>query len=151
MGRPSTLRVLLWGERPQCRAERKLLFKLDLVILVSPSSMVPPSLAISIACNSLAQFRLRPLCSVAEALARSAGSARSRQTYSCVSFWVNYLDRGALSNAYVTGMKEDLHLHGHQFNVVNTCLTVGCESSWRETAGPRSPLPANTAGDGSFC
>lgn len=35
MGRPSALRVLLWGERPQCRAERRLLFKLDLVILVS--------------------------------------------------------------------------------------------------------------------
>lgn len=49
------------------------------------------------------------------------------QTYSCISFWVNYLDRGALGNAYVTGMKEDLHLHGHQLNVINTCLTVGCE------------------------
>ncbi|ORY35925.1 major facilitator superfamily domain-containing protein [Naematelia encephala] len=46
-------------------------------------------------------------------------------TYSCVSYFFNYLDRAGLANAYVSGMKEDVHLVGTNYNVITTCLTVG--------------------------
>ena len=38
---------------------------------------------------------------------------------------MNYLDRSNLTAAYVSGMKVDLKFHGNQFNVINTCFTVG--------------------------
>ncbi|OTB06794.1 hypothetical protein M426DRAFT_318505 [Hypoxylon sp. CI-4A] len=38
---------------------------------------------------------------------------------------MNYLDRSNLSNAYVSGMKEDLGFVGDQLNQINTCFTVG--------------------------
>jgi len=40
-------------------------------------------------------------------------------------YFVNYLDRSNLANAYVSGMKEDLGFVGNQFNEINTCFTVG--------------------------
>ncbi|QOU18490.1 hypothetical protein BRETT_000218 [Brettanomyces bruxellensis] len=46
-------------------------------------------------------------------------------SFVCLNYWVNYLDRSNYSNAYVSGMKEDLNLQGYQFNKVNTCFTVG--------------------------
>jgi ACS family pantothenate transporter-like MFS transporter len=38
---------------------------------------------------------------------------------------MNYLDRSNLTAAYVSGMKTDLKFQGKQFNVINTCFTVG--------------------------
>lgn len=46
-------------------------------------------------------------------------------TFCCVSYFVNYLDRSNLTNAYVSGMKEDLGFVGNQLNLINTCFTVG--------------------------
>ncbi|KAI1397931.1 MFS general substrate transporter [Hypoxylon fuscum] len=46
-------------------------------------------------------------------------------TFCCLSYFTNYLDRSNLSNAYVSGMKEDLGFEGNQLNVINTCFTVG--------------------------
>lgn len=46
-------------------------------------------------------------------------------SFSCLLYWVNYLDRLNISNAYVSGMKEDLNMHGNEFNVINTCFSVG--------------------------
>ncbi|ODV85804.1 hypothetical protein CANARDRAFT_27894 [[Candida] arabinofermentans NRRL YB-2248] len=43
----------------------------------------------------------------------------------CASFYTKYLDNSNISNAYVSGMKEDLKLHGNQLNYFNTCYTVG--------------------------
>lgn len=40
-------------------------------------------------------------------------------------YFTNYLDRSNLANAYVSGMKEELHFEGNQFNVINTVFTVG--------------------------
>lgn len=60
------LRTLVWGEAPETKAERKLLIKIDAVILVSHSA-----------------------------------DRRSLQSYSCIAFFANYLDRAALGNAYV--------------------------------------------------
>ncbi|KAG5952878.1 hypothetical protein E4U53_007638 [Claviceps sorghi] len=46
-------------------------------------------------------------------------------TFCCFSYLVNYLDRSNLANAYVSGMKDDLHFAGNQLNEINTCFTVG--------------------------
>ncbi|KAG0647463.1 Pantothenate transporter liz1 [Hyphodiscus hymeniophilus] len=46
-------------------------------------------------------------------------------TFCCLSYFMNYLDRSNLTAAYVSGMKTDLKFHGNQFNVINTCFTVG--------------------------
>ncbi|SCU99519.1 LADA_0H20274g1_1 [Lachancea dasiensis] len=46
-------------------------------------------------------------------------------SYVCLSYWINYVDRTNLSNAYVSGMKESLNMTGNDFNVINTCFTVG--------------------------
>ncbi|KAE8256410.1 hypothetical protein A4X13_0g2659 [Tilletia indica] len=40
-------------------------------------------------------------------------------------YWSNYLNRTNLTSAYVSGMKEELHFRGNQFNQVNTVFTVG--------------------------
>ncbi|KAK0620728.1 major facilitator superfamily domain-containing protein [Immersiella caudata] len=46
-------------------------------------------------------------------------------TFCCLSYFVNYLDRTNLNNAYVSGMKEELGFRGNQLNVINTVFTVG--------------------------
>lgn len=37
----------------------------------------------------------------------------------------NYLDRASVGQAYVSGMKEDLHFKGAELTVVNTLYSVG--------------------------
>ncbi|OCL12252.1 MFS general substrate transporter [Glonium stellatum] len=46
-------------------------------------------------------------------------------TFCCLMYFLNYLDRSNLANAYVSGMKEDLHFKGNQLNQINTVFTVG--------------------------
>ncbi|KAF2107544.1 pantothenate transporter-like protein [Lophiotrema nucula] len=46
-------------------------------------------------------------------------------TFCCLMYFLNYLDRTNLNNAYVSGMKEDLNFHGNQLNQINTVFTVG--------------------------
>ena len=46
-------------------------------------------------------------------------------SYVCLNYWINYIDRSNLSNAYVSGMKESLIMGGNEFNIINTCFTVG--------------------------
>ncbi|KAF2713667.1 MFS general substrate transporter [Pleomassaria siparia CBS 279.74] len=46
-------------------------------------------------------------------------------TFCCLMYFLNYLDRSNLSNAYVSGMKEELAFHGNQLNQINTVFTVG--------------------------
>ncbi|EXJ94296.1 hypothetical protein A1O1_02690 [Capronia coronata CBS 617.96] len=46
-------------------------------------------------------------------------------TYACMNFFVKWLDQANLSNAYVSGMKEDLHMYGNEFNLANTVYNVG--------------------------
>lgn len=45
--------------------------------------------------------------------------------YVCLVYWINYLDRLNLANAYVLGMQEDLAMKGNEFNIINTCFSVG--------------------------
>ena len=41
-------------------------------------------------------------------------------SFCCLMYWVNYLDRMNLNNAYVSGMREDLGFQGNQLNEINT-------------------------------
>ncbi|KAI6093227.1 MFS general substrate transporter [Hypoxylon rubiginosum] len=75
----SKLREIVWGKPAATKTERRLLVKLDAVIL----------------------------------------------TFCCLMYWVNYLDRMNLNNAYVSGMKGDLGFEGNQLNVINTIFYGG--------------------------
>ncbi|CCH40715.1 Pantothenate transporter [Wickerhamomyces ciferrii] len=46
-------------------------------------------------------------------------------SYTCLAFWCLAIDTSNVSNAYVSGMKEELGIKGNQFNIINTCWTVG--------------------------
>jgi ACS family pantothenate transporter-like MFS transporter len=46
-------------------------------------------------------------------------------SYVTLIYWVNYLDRTNLANAYVSGMQEDLNMKGKDFNLINTCFNIG--------------------------
>ncbi|RPD80705.1 MFS general substrate transporter [Lentinus tigrinus ALCF2SS1-7] len=46
-------------------------------------------------------------------------------SYCCLMYFSNYLDRSNVSNAYVSGMKEELNMHGTDFNQINTIFTCG--------------------------
>ncbi|PYH94564.1 MFS general substrate transporter [Aspergillus ellipticus CBS 707.79] len=43
----------------------------------------------------------------------------------CLMYWVNYLDRSNLTNAYVSGLKEDLQMYGTELNQINSVFYVG--------------------------
>ncbi|KAK8058471.1 hypothetical protein PG994_008919 [Apiospora phragmitis] len=46
-------------------------------------------------------------------------------SYCCVSYFVKYLDQTNISNAYVSGMKEDLVLTGNDLNFLTTFWNIG--------------------------
>ncbi|KAI0548107.1 major facilitator superfamily domain-containing protein [Xylaria curta] len=46
-------------------------------------------------------------------------------TFCCLSYFTNYLDRSNLNNAYVSGMREELHFVGDQLNQVQAAFTAG--------------------------
>ncbi|KAI0819272.1 MFS general substrate transporter [Trametes gibbosa] len=46
-------------------------------------------------------------------------------TYAALSYFSKYLDQQNITNAYVSGMKEDLGLHGNQLNYITTAWTCG--------------------------
>jgi ACS family pantothenate transporter-like MFS transporter len=46
-------------------------------------------------------------------------------TYGCLAFFTKWLDQANLSNAYVSGMREDLNMKGTDFNLAVTCFQVG--------------------------
>ncbi|KAJ6116829.1 hypothetical protein N7512_006554 [Penicillium capsulatum] len=46
-------------------------------------------------------------------------------TYTCLTFFIKDLDQQNVSNAYVSGMKEDLHLKGNELNWFITYCNIG--------------------------
>jgi sugar phosphate permease len=44
--------------------------------------------------------------------------------FGCISQVIKYLDQTNISNAYVSGMKEDLHLYGDELNLFSTYFNV---------------------------
>ncbi|KAK8055042.1 major facilitator superfamily transporter [Apiospora rasikravindrae] len=55
-------------------------------------------------------------------------------TYGCLAYFTKWLDQSNLSNAYVSGMREDLSIFGTEFNLAQTCFSIG------QILGP---IPAN--------
>ncbi|KAI9925952.1 hypothetical protein ASPWEDRAFT_151570 [Aspergillus wentii DTO 134E9] len=43
-------------------------------------------------------------------------------TFGCLSFFTKYLDQQAITNAYVSGMKEDLNMSGNEINYITTAF-----------------------------
>ncbi|TQB74249.1 hypothetical protein MPDQ_004972 [Monascus purpureus] len=43
----------------------------------------------------------------------------------CLGYFIKNLDQANISNAYVSGMKEDLQMSGNQLNLIDTAWTVG--------------------------
>ncbi|SJM87689.1 related to Pantothenate transporter FEN2 [Zygosaccharomyces bailii] len=75
----SKCKAVFWGNPPQDPRERKLLLKIDLLVM----------------------------------------------SFVCLNYWINYVDRTNVANAYVSGMKEELNMTGDNFNLINTLFTVG--------------------------
>ncbi|GJE89809.1 MFS general substrate transporter [Phanerochaete sordida] len=46
-------------------------------------------------------------------------------TYAALSYFSKYLDQQNVTNAYVSGMKDDLGLHGNELNYITTAWTCG--------------------------
>ena len=46
-------------------------------------------------------------------------------SFVCLQYWINYVDRVGFTNAYVSGMKEDLNMGGNDITITNTCFTIG--------------------------
>ncbi|EKM59412.1 uncharacterized protein PHACADRAFT_205619 [Phanerochaete carnosa HHB-10118-sp] len=46
-------------------------------------------------------------------------------SYCCLMYFTNYLDRSNVANAYVSGMEEELHMYGNEYNKINTLFTCG--------------------------
>lgn len=46
-------------------------------------------------------------------------------TFASLGYFIKYLDQVNVSNAYVSGMKEDLSLYGDELNYMTTVWTVG--------------------------
>ncbi|KGO77033.1 Major facilitator superfamily domain, general substrate transporter [Penicillium italicum] len=46
-------------------------------------------------------------------------------SYSCLTFFIKYLDQTNVTNAYVSGMKEDLKLKGNELNWFTTYFNIG--------------------------
>lgn len=46
-------------------------------------------------------------------------------TFASLGYFIKYLDQSNISNAFVSGMKEDLGLYKNQLNYMQTCWTVG--------------------------
>ncbi|CAK7204019.1 hypothetical protein SEUCBS139899_006770 [Sporothrix eucalyptigena] len=45
--------------------------------------------------------------------------------FACAGFWALYIDRSVYTNAYVSGLKEDLAFNGNQYVQINSIFTVG--------------------------
>lgn len=46
-------------------------------------------------------------------------------TFASLGYFIKYLDQANINNAFVSGMKEDLHLYKNQLNYMQTAWTVG--------------------------
>jgi ACS family pantothenate transporter-like MFS transporter len=46
-------------------------------------------------------------------------------SFCCLMYFFNYLDRSNLTQAYVSGMKEDLDFKGNQLTQITTIFTCG--------------------------
>ncbi|KAJ5666262.1 uncharacterized protein N7477_008710 [Penicillium maclennaniae] len=45
--------------------------------------------------------------------------------YAFLAYWTKYIDQANINNAYVSGLKEDLGLHGNELVQLQTIYTIG--------------------------
>ncbi|KAH7559798.1 hypothetical protein BM1_03432 [Bipolaris maydis] len=60
-------------------------------------------------------------------------------TFCCLMYFLNYLDRTNLNNAYVSGMREELSFKGNQLNQINTVFTLAWGALTMVTAAAQKP------------
>ncbi|KAJ5385920.1 hypothetical protein N7509_008461 [Penicillium cosmopolitanum] len=76
--------------------------------------------------------------------------------FGCLSFFTKYLDQQAITNAYVSGMKEDLHLGGNDINYINAvfwasyCTSMIPACYWLTRTRINIALPTLEVGWGLF-
>ncbi|KAL4883240.1 major facilitator superfamily domain-containing protein [Aspergillus karnatakaensis] len=63
--------------------------------------------------------------------------------YAFLAYWVKYVDQANINNAYVSGLREDLNLHGNELVQLQTMYTVGAvvgqlPAAWVFTRFPMS-------------
>ncbi|OXG13285.1 hypothetical protein C367_06168 [Cryptococcus neoformans Ze90-1] len=46
-------------------------------------------------------------------------------SYACLTFFIKYVDQSNVTNAYVSGMRNDLHLSGNELNWMTTYFSIG--------------------------
>ncbi|KAJ5830912.1 Major facilitator superfamily domain general substrate transporter [Penicillium rubens] len=49
--------------------------------------------------------------------------------FGCLPFFTKYLDQQAITNAYVSGMKEDLNLHSNELNYIRAVFCASYYTS----------------------
>ena len=105
-----SIRRFVWGEIPESKAERTLLLKIDWFILSYCCLMVRFVYRIPSGKAELNEGApsISRIVSLAECLLQTRNDA---------PFSIPDLDRSNVSNAYVSGMKQDLHMYGTEFNV----------------------------------
>lgn len=59
--------------------------------------------------------------------------------FACLSFFCKFLDQSNITNAYVSGMKEDIGAYGNALNYFNVAYYTACESSERRAASVSEP------------
>ncbi|KAF2624503.1 MFS general substrate transporter [Macroventuria anomochaeta] len=64
-------------------------------------------------------------------------------TLGCLGFFLKYLDQGNLSNAYVSGMQEDLRMYGNKYTYAVTCYTVAYAVMQIPTSSLRCCVPGS--------
>ncbi|OQE09628.1 hypothetical protein PENVUL_c006G05824 [Penicillium vulpinum] len=76
--------------------------------------------------------------------------------FGCLSFFTKYLDQQAITNAYVSGMKEDLKLHGNELNYITAifwasyCTSMIPACYWLTRTRINIALPTLEIGWGLF-
>ncbi|OAP62748.1 hypothetical protein AYL99_01975 [Fonsecaea erecta] len=64
-------------------------------------------------------------------------------SFACMGFWVMYIDRGIIANAYVSGMSTDLHMLKNQYVQLQSVFTVGYAVSMIPSTLLVTKLPAH--------
>lgn len=109
------VRHFVWGEVPATKQEQILLLKIDWFILSYCCLMVR-----AIICSVLRHQRLSCVLSshsILRIVRKSLNLSMNRFEIHELRMIPVDLDRSNVSNAYVSGMKEELNMQGNQFNV----------------------------------
>ena len=105
-----SIRRFVWGELPESKTERTLLFKIDWFILSYCCLMVSNSCPVS----SRKPEHNEDAHSTSQIVSLANCTLRLRvNAFRCIPD----LDRSNVSNAYVSGMKQDLRMYGTEYNV----------------------------------